>query len=81
MTTVTLKIWDEANELMMEANLDNPDAINEAPTAALIFGSYLGANTAAIVEDAMRWYKQRSPLHRLRFTCRGTRRSSYEQMD
>jgi hypothetical protein len=58
MTTVTLKIWDEADELKMEANLDNPDAINEAPTAALIFGSYLGANTAAIVEDAMRWYKQ-----------------------
>jgi hypothetical protein len=58
MTTVTLKIWDENDELKMEATLDNPDAINDAPTAALIFGSYLGANTAAIVEDAMRWYKQ-----------------------
>lgn len=58
MTTVTLRIWDEGNELKMEAVLDNPDAINEAPTAALIFGSYLGANTAAIVEDAMRWYKE-----------------------
>lgn len=58
MTTVTLRIWDENDELKMEATLDNPDAINEAPTAALIFGSYLGANTAAIVEDAMRWYKQ-----------------------
>lgn len=58
MTTVTLRIWDEGEELKMEATLDNPDAINEAPTAALIFGSYLGANTAAIVEDAMRWYKQ-----------------------
>ena len=58
MTTVTLLIWDEGNELKMEAVLDNPDAINEAPTAALIFGSYLGANTAAIVEDAMRWYKE-----------------------
>lgn len=58
MTTVTLRIWDEDNELKMEATLDNPDAINEPPTAALIFGSYLGANTAAIVEDAMVWYKQ-----------------------
>lgn len=58
MTTVTLRIWDEGDELKMEATLDNPDAINDAPTAALIFGSYLGANTAAIVEDAMRWYKQ-----------------------
>lgn len=58
MTTVTLRIWDEADELKMEATLDNPDAINEAPTGALIFGSYLGANTAAIVEDAMRWYNQ-----------------------
>ena len=58
MTTVTLRIWDEDEELKMEATLDNPNAINEPPTAALIFGSYLGANTAAIVEDAMRWYKQ-----------------------
>ena len=58
MTTVTLRIWDEGEELKMEATLDNPNAINEPPTAALIFGSYLGANTAAIVEDAMRWYRQ-----------------------
>ena len=58
MTTVTLRIWDEDEELKMEATLDNPNAINEPPTAALIFGSYLGANTAAIVEDAMRWYRQ-----------------------
>lgn len=58
MTAVWMKIWDEGDELKMEATLDNPDAINEPPTGALIFGSYLGANTQAIVEDAMRWYKQ-----------------------
>lgn len=58
MTTVIMKIWDDGGELKMEATLDNPDAINEAPTAALIMGSYIGASAEKLVEDAMIWYKQ-----------------------
>jgi len=58
MTVVTMKIWDENDELKMEATLDNPEAINLPPTAALIFGSYLGAHTEALVEASMHWYKQ-----------------------
>jgi hypothetical protein len=58
MTMITLKIWDDGDELKMEATMDNPEAINEMPTAALIFGSYLGANTASVVADAMHWFKQ-----------------------
>lgn len=57
MTTVTIKIIDAQDELQMEGSLDNPNAINEPPTAALIVGSYLAANTERVVKDAMAWFK------------------------
>lgn len=57
MTTVTVKIWDEGESLQMEGALDNPNAINEPPTVALIVGSYLAANTEQVVKDAMHWFK------------------------
>lgn len=57
MTTVLVKIWDEGESLQMEGTLDNPNAINEPPTVALIVGSYLAANTEAVVNNAMHWFK------------------------
>ena len=57
MTTVIVKIWDSEEGLQMEATLDNADAINEPPTPALIVGSYLGANSEAFVQSAMRWFQ------------------------
>jgi hypothetical protein len=57
MTTVTVKIWDDGETLQMEGALDNPNAINEPPTVALIVGSYLAANTEAVVKNAMHWFK------------------------
>ena len=57
MTAVTLLIKDGEGTLEMEGRLDNPEAINEAPTPALVVGSYLAANTEQVVKDAMAWFK------------------------
>lgn len=57
MTTITLLIKDGEGILEMEGRLDNPEAINEAPTPALVVGSYLAANTEQVVKDAMAWFK------------------------
>ena len=57
MTAVTLLIKDGEGILEMEGRLDNPEAINEAPTPALVVGSYLAANTEQVVKDAMTWFK------------------------
>jgi hypothetical protein len=57
MTTVTIKITDAQDELQMEGSMDNPNAINEPPTAALIVGSYLAANAERVAKDAMAWFK------------------------
>lgn len=60
MTTVTITITDAQDELQLEGKLDNPNAINEPPTVALIVGSYLAANVETVVKDAMRWFKNMS---------------------
>lgn len=57
MTTITLLIKDGEGTLKMEGRLDNPEAINDAPTPALVVGSYLAANTEQVVKDAMAWFK------------------------
>lgn len=58
MTTVTVKIVDVDDTVTFEGSLDNPNAINEAPTAALIIGSYLAANAEKVMKDSMVWFRQ-----------------------
>lgn len=57
MTVVTIKITDAQDEVHLEGTLDNPNAVNEPPTAALIVGSYLAANAERVLKDAMVWFK------------------------
>ena len=58
MTTVTLTIEDTADDsISMTGQLDNPDAINQPPTPALIIGSYLAANAEGVCKDAMKWFE------------------------
>lgn len=56
MTIVTVLIKDNGDLLELEGSCDNPNAQNEAPTAALIVGSYLAANTEKVCKDAMAWF-------------------------
>lgn len=59
MTTVTIKIEDSDDKtITMEGTLDNPEAFNEAPTAALIIGSYIAAHAEKVSKDALTWYAQ-----------------------
>lgn len=60
MTTVTVTIVDKDDTVEFAGSLDNPNAINEAPTAALIIGSYLAANAEKVMKDAMVWFRQMS---------------------
>jgi hypothetical protein len=58
MTTITMRIWDGDDQTInAEASLDNPNAINEPPTSALIIGSYLGANMDRVARDAIQWFE------------------------
>lgn len=57
MTTVHLKIWDADGAIHAEATLDNPEAVNQPPTGALIVGSYLGAHMEDVCKDAMAWFQ------------------------
>lgn len=56
MTTVTITVSDAGDRVEMEGRIDPPEAINDAPTAALIIGSYLAAKGEKVMQDAMRWY-------------------------
>lgn len=59
MSTVTVTISDtDDHGVTLEGKLDNAEAINEAPTAALIIGSYIAANAEQIVADAAAWFRQ-----------------------
>ena len=60
MTTVTVLIKDDGDTVTFEGSLDNPNAINEAPTAALIIGSYLAANAEKVMKDSMAWFRAMS---------------------
>lgn len=57
MTTFILKIWDSAEGLTMEGAFDNPDAINEPPTPALVVGTYIGGHFDQIAKDGIRWFE------------------------
>lgn len=57
MTAFILKIWDSKEGLNMEAAFDNPDAVNEPPTPALVVGTYIGGHFDQIAKDAMRWFE------------------------
>lgn len=59
MSTVTVTISDtDDHGVTLEGKIDDPNAINEPPTAALIIGSYLAANAKQIVADAAVWFRQ-----------------------
>ena len=60
MTTVTVTIADKDDTVEFTGSMDNPNAINEAPTAALIIGSYLAANAEKVLKDSMIWFRQMS---------------------
>ena len=57
MTKITIEIWDEDDSIKAESNLDNPEALNEPPTPALILGSYIGTHFERIAEEAFDWFK------------------------
>ncbi len=52
---VRKRIFNENNSQVVRVNTSPGFG---TPTAALIFGSYLGAHTEALVEASMHWYKQ-----------------------
>lgn len=57
MTIATVIIKDEPdNSYSIEGSLDRPEALNEAPTPALIIATYLSANIPQVCEDAILWY-------------------------
>jgi len=57
MTVATITIADAPdNFYTIEGVLDRPEAIEEAPTPALIIATYLSANVAKVCEDAIQWY-------------------------
>ena len=56
MTTATITIRDNGDSIEMEGRLDNPDAINQPPTGALIVSSYIAANIVQITEESGRWF-------------------------
>ena len=58
MSTVTITIADVDDSITMQGTIDNPDAINEPPTAALIVGSYLAANAGDICRAALVWFQK-----------------------
>ena len=55
MTTCILTIADNGGSIDFEGRIDDPTAIDLDPTPALIVMSYLAANHAVIVHDAMVW--------------------------
>lgn len=61
MTKVTLQIWDDGAEVKAEGTMDNPNAVNEAPTGALIIGTYLATHFDQIAKDAMTWFERDVP--------------------
>lgn len=60
MTTVTITIKDAGESVELEGHLDDPSALGDAPTAALIIGSYLAANAEQVCKDAARWFNSQS---------------------
>lgn len=57
MTIVTVVIKDADGTLELEGRLADPSALDQPPTAALIVGSYLAANTEQICKDALAWFR------------------------
>jgi hypothetical protein len=60
MTTVTIIIKDEGDSVQLEGHLEDPSALQEMPTAALIIGSYLAANAERVCKDAIAWFGKQS---------------------
>jgi hypothetical protein len=64
MTIATVIISDAPdNSYTIEGSLDRPEAIEEAPTPALIIATYLSANVAKVCEDAIQWYNDMAVQH------------------
>jgi len=57
MSTVTLTIVDTPEGIDMKGEIDNPNAVNEPPTPALVIGSYIAANAAKVIADSVAWFK------------------------
>lgn len=56
MTTVVVTITDTAEGLSIEGRLEDPTALDEAPTTALIVGTYLAAHMEQVCKAAIRWF-------------------------
>lgn len=63
MTVATVLIKDEGEGYTIEGSLDRPEALDEAPTPALIIATYLSANVAKVCEDAIQWYNNMAVQH------------------
>jgi hypothetical protein len=60
MTTATIIIKDNGNEIQIEGHLEPANAIDLPPTPAVIIGSYLAANMERVCKDAMTWMNQQT---------------------
>ena len=57
MTIASITLTDRDNgNIDLECKLDNPDAINEPPTAALVVSTYICAHFEKICRDASEWF-------------------------
>jgi hypothetical protein len=62
LTIATIIIKDAPdNQFTVEGSLDRPEAIQEAPTPALIIASYISANAKQVSDDAIAWYNNMDP--------------------
>lgn len=61
MTTVTITIKDAGgNAYHIEGYIDDPAALQKEPTAALIIGTYLAANSERVCRDAESWFHRQT---------------------
>ena len=57
MTIANITLTDRENgNIDLEAKLDNPNAVNEVPTAALVVVTYIAAHFEKICLDASEWF-------------------------
>lgn len=59
MTTVTVTIKDVDGAVEVEGVLNDPDAINQPVTPAVIVGSYLATEIENVVNNAFTWWQNR----------------------
>jgi hypothetical protein len=63
MTIATIIIEDQPeNQFTIIGKLEPIEAVEEAPTPALIIASYISANAKQVSDDAIAWYNRMDPI-------------------